>query len=159
MKSNLVKKLDSIHREGFLTGEMKTHAAEYGKLIKEGAPPSDPMKGSSLSTPMLAAIGIFNFINVAIGVAVFCYIWLLATPVRNPDGSAIAEKIPERVTNHLIFTVTAFGLWFPCRAYADWHMNFASVDWIKNYAAYMVLGILLVGCCFIIGFNMAAGSL
>ncbi len=141
--------LNSVYAQAFKSHQLNSGLAEYRKVLSHNPPPS---------TLMIGAISIFNFINAGCGVAVFCYVWLLATPLRGPDGLR-QEKIPPDVTNHLIFTITAFAVWFPCRAYADWHMNFGTVDWLRSYTAAIVLAVMLLACCFIVGFNMAAGSL
>ena len=152
----LMWQLDSIHRTAFATDSLASGKQQYAALLREHRAPNnaDP----TLSIPMVAAFELFNFINVGFGVLLLCYIIFLAIPVR-VDGVAVSDKIDDRVTNHLIFTITALVFWIPCRIYADWHINFGTFDWWSNYTALFIIALGLVACCFVLGFNMASGSL
>jgi hypothetical protein len=155
--AKLMWQLHSIHRSAFATNDLDNGKRQYVSLLRQNlaANSADP----SLSMPMVAAFELFNFINVGFGVLVLCYIIFLAIPVAPSPGQPVSDKIDERVTNHLIFVVTALFLWIPCRIYADWHMNFATFDWWSSYTALLTIVIGLVACCFVLGFNMASGSL
>jgi hypothetical protein len=150
----LIWRLDSVHRTAFATGDLANGKEQYTALLQNNREPQkvDP----ALSTPMVAAFDLFNFVNVGFGVLLLCYIIFLAIPTKS---TASPNKIDEKATNHLIFTITALLLWIPCRVYADWHINFGTFDWWTSYAALIVIAIGLIACCFVLGFNMASGSL
>jgi len=79
--------------------------------------------------------------------------------VERAVSQPLSDKVDEPVTNHLIFAATALFLWIPCRFYADWHMNFGTFDWWSRYTARFIIVIGLIAYCFVLGFNMASGSL
>ena len=103
-----------------------------------------------LSPAMKAVFMISNFINVGFGVAVFCYILLLAVS---------PAQIEEKTCNHLVFVLAAMAIWFPCRAYAEWYMNLSDTSWIHTYQAAWILAVLLVVACVVLALKMANGSL
>ena len=155
--AGLMWRLDSIHRTAFATNSLTNGRQLYTTLLREhrAANQADPV----LLKPTVAAFDLFNFINVGFGILLFCYVIFLAIPVERAVGLPVSDKIDEPVTNHLIFVVTALFLWIPCRIYADWHMNFGTFDWWSSYTALFIIVIGLVACCFVLGFNMASGSL
>src|SRR5262249_28511864 len=91
-----------------------------------------------------------NFINVGVGVAVFCYILLLAL---------LPAPIDEKTCNHLVFVLAAFAVWLPCRAYAEWYMNLADAGWVNTYQAAWVIVLLLAIACVILALKMVPGTL
>ena len=111
---------------------------------------NDRILNLPLSSKMSLLMETCNFINVGVGIAIFCYILLLGI---NP------EPINEKICNHLVFVLAAFAVWFPCRAYAEWYINLSDTSWIRTYqAAWVILGLLFVGCI-ILALKMTPGSL
>lgn len=103
-----------------------------------------------LSRSMSRLYMICNFLNVAFGVSVFCYIFLLTL---SPG------KIGERTCNHLVFVISTLAIWFPCRAYADWYMNLTDLSWISWYQAAWLMLILLIAGCIMLAAKMVEGTL
>jgi hypothetical protein len=145
----LMWQLNTIHRTAFAENDMTAGKQQYVSLLMQHSAPrqADP----PLSIPMVAAFEFFNFVNVGFGVLLLCYIIFLAIPVSSGNHQPASGKIDE--------TITALFLWFPCRVYADWHMNFATFNWWSSYTALLVIVIGLCACCFVLGFNMVSGSL
>lgn len=133
--------LARIHDQAFSTRDFSVSTQLYRKAAVGSR--------GDLSTPMVWLFLICNFINVGFAVLVFCYILLAAV-----DG-----RIAERTCNHLVFVLTSLAVWFPCRAYADWHMNLTDMSWVANYAAAWVLAALLLAACLIIALRMVEGTL
>ena len=68
----------------------------------------------------------------------------------------VADEREFSVT--LFFILALLSIWFPCRAYAEWYLNFTDVSWINTYQAAWVLVILLAVGCVILAIKMVPGA-
>lgn len=136
-----MRELVDLHSKGFESKDLPKAAAEY----KERATAGD----MNWPRAMFVIFFVSNYVNVAFGIAVFCYIVL----------ASVAGRIGADVCNHLVFVLAASAVWFPCRMYADWFINLSDFSWIASYAAAWILLVLFVVCAFVLALRMNEGSL
>lgn len=133
--------LDAAHERAFLSSDLAKAAAEYKTLSSAAS--------RDFSPAMFTIFFACNFINVAFGVALFCYILLVS----------VAGKVGSDACNHLVFVLAAAAVWFPARGYADWFINVGDFSWISTYQAAAVMLFLFTVGCILLALRMVEGTL
>ena len=148
-----MNRLAQLHDQTFKSGTFDIGVVEYRKASVSNK--------DDLSPTMFWIFIVCNFVNVAFAVSVFCYILLASIDeIVDPATNQLKPKeIDDRTANHLVYVITAFAIWFPCRAYADWYMNLNHMSWMATYEAAWVLLFLLFMACVILAIKMVEGTL
>lgn len=140
-----VRELAALHAQAFKSKDLSKDLPKAVEQYKDRE-----KAGDMRLSPAMAAVFFFsNLVNVAFSITVFCYIVL----------ASVAGKIGADVCNHLVFVLAALGVWFPCRAYADWFINLNDFSWIASYAAAAVLLVLFIVGALVLALRMNEGSL